>query len=358
MTNFFGCDPTELDDLASRILERMERIRRLIEAIRTLSSSVTWDGPDADGYRARTEATCAQAEQAATELGERARQLQEEAQQQEDASAAHRGEIWEIAVPLMKKFSEMGWKQPSDGPIIVPHPLPPIGLPTQQPGGGITLPQGWPVPPPAPERDEPYALDDVHLQRGRAIREEALGVVPYAGTVQSVMNLHGRAEDGIDHLEGLVAGTVLEEPLAPTIDEMRLAHSVSGAVIGEQSTLGHIAGGVDRTYGSALQTFDEVSAALGEGDAAGAARAAERGAYRHVEASIDTLAAPIAAAPAVLEDMAAHAADHLEHESPAAAGIARGVEDLAAGAGEAWDEASDLEKVYDARRRTVTMPWD
>src|SRR5690625_7941006 len=97
----------------------------------------------------------------------------------------------------------------------------------------------------------------------------------------------------------------------------RIPHHVAGIPLGEKSIPAQALDVVDRQFANVAQTSAEVSSAVGEGDWAGATRAAERGIFRHIDASVDLMTAN--PAPAIAE---------------AAAGAAGSAADIAERSGE------------------------
>ena len=324
MDTFCGCDTETLDDLAERVREGALRLIQLIELLREAAESVDWTGPDADAHRHRTATMAEHGLAAGADLRAKALELRRHAWEQERASeldpgAAVRAELpgdgggegifedpgrW-IGGPMAPAdpldpapglrglpTPPGGWGPWVGGPMAPADPTSPLpSLPTPSGGwgpwiGGPFMPS--PPPPavsgPLPEGEQ-FALDPEIVAEARGDRELALGSVPVAGHIQTALGLHEELGHLNDRLDEAAGGTVFE-PLARVA---RVPHTVTEPVLGEGSTAGQLAGVLDRGWANVLQTGSEVTAAVGEGDLAAAARAGERGLYRSAENSADLL---------------------------------------------------------------------
>ena len=401
MDTFCGCDTETLDDLAERVREGALRLIQLIELLREAGEAVDWTGPDADAHRHRTATMAEHGLTAGADLRAKALELRRHAWEQERASevdpgAAVRAELpgdgggegifadpgrWlggpmEPADPLdplpgLRGLRGLptppgGWGPWIGGPMAPADPTTPLpSLPTPSGGwgpwiGGPFMPS--PPPPavsgPLPEGEQ-FALDPEIVAEARGDRELALGSVPVAGHIQTALGLHEELGHLNDRLDEAAGGTVFE-PLARVA---RVPHTVTEPVLGEGSTAGQLAGVLDRGWANVLQTGSEVTAAVGEGDLAAAARAGERGLYRSAENSADLLTiSPIPAYAESGADLLGEGADAVRGISPEAAAalesaeatVREDVEDLT----DFRETLTDGETWYDARRRYAPMPWD
>lgn len=390
MDTTWGCVPDHLDGLAETIEDAVERLRELIDLLRSTSVTVPWEGADAEGHRARTGAALEAMEAAAVSLEARATELTGHAAEQEAASspqgAAATADLLDILLgPGGAAGRGLGERL---GGREVPEEIAPlIGGPLaapRSPGDAPSVPGGWersplvggpitapgtpggpvigtpPTNPPMPSPDD-LSLDPELLEEAQGYREPAIGAVPVLGTLQGLVSAHGTVGTWYDRAE-----TTLDDAglggLTPVVDAARIPWHAASAVIGEDSITGQVLGGADRKIANVLQTSGELSAALGEGDLAGAVRATEKGVLRDADATVDILAAnPIGAGLGAASGMAGSTADLVEGVSPEAAAGLRTVEDRLAADRERWEDATDLtdpQRVYDARRRGAPMPWD
>ncbi|MBB5831782.1 hypothetical protein [Brachybacterium aquaticum] len=409
MNTFMGCEPEALEDLAERMLEGAERLLELIERLRDASAAVAWTGPDADAHRQRTASVAAQGTRAGAQVQGFAADLQEHAAEQEAASAAEAappsfGGLLRGEMPHRTR-TETGTEGGASGlPGPGRIPLPPLRgrSPLEDPGpwiggpfmhrdtqriaeeleeqlkgfpggpwiGGPLMPPGSPAGGPRPPAEvqgplpegESFALDPEVLAGAEQDRRLAVGGIPVVGTVQTMIGVQAAASRGFDRAE-----QSLEEAgyghLDPVLQAFRLPNRISEMALGEKSVVSQVATGIDKSWANVLQTGDEVSAAVGDGDLAAALRAGERGLHRGAQYSAEMLTAtPLPAIADSGADMLAAGADGARRWSPeAAAGFDRAEAELR-GLGESveqWREDTlDAESWYDRRRRHVPMPWD
>lgn len=401
MDTFCGCDTETLDDLAERVREGALRLIQLIELLREAAESVDWTGPDADAHRHRTATMAEHGLAAGADLRAKALELRRHAWEQERASELDPGAAVRAELPGDRGGKEI-FEEPGrwiGGPMAPADPLDPApglrglrGLPTPPGGWGPwiggpmapadptspvpslpTPPGGWgpwsggpfmPSPPPPvvsgplPEGEQ-FALDPEIVAEARGDRELALGSVPVAGHIQTALGLHEELGHLNDRLDEAAGGTVFE-PLARVA---RVPHTVTEPVLGEGSTAGQLAGVLDRSWANVLQTGSEVTAAVGEGDLAAAARAGERGLYRSAENSADLLTiTPIPAYAETGADLLGEGADAVRGISPEAAAALESAEatvrEDVEGLTDFRETLTDGETWYDARRRYAPMPWD
>lgn len=369
MDTIWGCDPEQMDELVETLVERAERLIRLIELLRDLVATVTWTGPDADAFRESTAAAMEAATAVARRITACGGVLSEEARAQDRASCADgpagvpgpggglavgaglsglvsRGHDLVGRVASGLRGLEEVWDPrllggPLAGPVVGPAP------------GPGQAPAAAPLP-----EDEAYGLDPDRLERAQAFRESVIGEIPYAAEVQSMLSAHTALGNGLDSAEQSLEDNGLGFA-TPLVTLARIPHATSGAMIGENSALGQVAAGIDRSFANVAQTTSEITDALGEGDLAGAARAAERGAYRGVEYGMETLMpSPV---PTFLDATANGVGALADLAEPVHGGTAdalRGVEDLSRHRLEQYERFTDSERVYDARRQYVRLPWD
>ncbi|MGY5763662.1 hypothetical protein ACXET9_00500 [Brachybacterium sp. DNPG3] len=91
MDEIWGCDTDDMLALADRFIEAAERLRRLIELLRSSSTAVAWEGPDADAHRETARSVLADLEGIGAAVGDHGEALDGEAAAQDDASAAESG---------------------------------------------------------------------------------------------------------------------------------------------------------------------------------------------------------------------------------------------------------------------------
>lgn len=377
MNTFYGCDTAALDDLSATIGERAAQLRTVMEGTGQAAAAPAWFGPDGDVFRDEVDKLVERALGVFEWLRELGELLGAEAAEQSACSAADgesgggqgirpalgaellrlvrdlvRGPVSGLASGLKEGFEDglpplpdLGSLGPLIwGPLLPRDPLRP--LPRPQP-----LPDG-----------EEFALDPEILAEAQQDRRVALGALPFIGTAQLAMGIHGgvgrfydRVEEGLE-ASGLGAAT-------PLVSMARIPHHVSGIPLGEKSIPAQALDVVDREFANVTQTSAEVSSAVGEGDWAGATRAAERGIYRHFDASVDLMTAN--PAPAIAEaaaGFAGSAADIAEPFSPAAAEPLRDLEGIVREAGLGLEDGhhwlTDGERYYELRRQYMPLPWD
>lgn len=427
MNIFCGCDPEALTELAERLREKARRLLELIELLRETARAVTWVGPDADAHRRRTDAMAEHGAAVVADLRAAVLAMRRHAWEQERASeadplAAVRAELPGPAGGRSGRegtgfswpdLEGLGLRRPTlledpgpwiGGPFQAEDPtsLVPGLSPLDAPAGGWgpaiagpmqpadpldLLPEGWTPPAPAggwgpwiggplmpptgpvapPERTalpegEEFALDPEILAAAEEDRRFAIGAIPVAGTIQKAMKVHEEIGAFHDGVERSLADAGLEE-LQPLADVTRLPHTLSESLLGEKSTVGQIAEGLDRSWANVLQTGAEVTDAVGQGDWSGAVRAGERGMFRSWGTTADLLTiTPLPAHAETGANLLGDAADATRPVSPAAAdGLDSAAHELrghAERADAAIDSLSDAERWYDTRREMAPMPWD
>ncbi|MFC5296855.1 hypothetical protein [Brachybacterium tyrofermentans] len=427
METIWGCDTVHMDEIAEQVAEKAEQLIELFRLLRGASDTVEWIGPDAEAHRARTHTVTTAGTDLCGILRDLSRRLEEESTQQTTASqvdsdtnplVAVRADITDLlpaplrdkvaganpfagggsgdkpaptsrwGLPLSPEFSpfpelDPGFRDPDATwgvptvPGVTPFPeidpgfRAPLGDPIGFPG--ITGPLGMPALGEPFARQEPYSRPELPdgeeydlspraLENGETVRQEALSYVPGASQAQHLMGLHEQKGNFLDGAE-----QVLEDhgydALLPAVDLARVGQSGTSLLIGENSTIGQAAEGLDMMVANAGQTTVEVSDAVGNGDLEGAIRAGERGVYRNYEglATVAT-ASPMWKIPEVGGDMAGSAADAIEPFSPAAAEPLRSLESTSHDIGDHVngfkDAMLDSENWYDARRRALPLPWD
>lgn len=386
MDTIWGCDTETMDELAAEVVERVERLIALFDALRGASAAVTWTGPDADDHRARTATVARQGADLCGILREHARRLHDESAQQSDASradpfadpgfAVRAGGIDPLRAPFTGtgsataprsgKFTlfpevDPGFRHPIDHEKIAgvwrklnePWSIPPFAGPfvPRLPHHGGELPQS-----------EEYGLTQESLERGELARRTALRGNVYTAGGQAVLDAHTMAGEALDGAEAALIDSGHDE-FTPAVSLARVPLDASSLLIGENSTAAGIVHGVDHLFANYSQAGGEVIDALGEGDLAGAARAMERGGYRHLEALGEmATSGPISEVPGVSADMAGHAADAVEPVSPEAADSLRDLEhahrEIADRVEGVRESVLDSETWYDMRRREAPLPWD
>lgn len=391
MNTFCGCDTETLTDLSSVFGERAGHLAALMDGAAGSVHTTAWFGPDAEDFRDRVDKVVEDAIGLIETIRELGELLRQESSQQTSCSQPDEGAgSWDDALrsmraewpgsvreadisPLMTEPGMRGWGPMIGGPIAMKDPtslldrLPPrpdledlapmIGGPFMAPGPLRPIPRPQPVP-----DGEEFALDPEILADAQKDRRLGLGAVPIVGTVQMAMGIHDGIGRLLDNAEGILEGSGLSFA-TPVVSAARVPHALSGIALGERSVAGQVVDGIDRQLANTAQTTGEVSAAIGDGDWGGAARAAERGLYRHVDVGADVLTATaIPAVGGAVSEIAGSAADVIEPLSPAAAAPLRGVEDTSREFVEdlegGHDWLTDGERYYDLRRQYAPMPWD
>ena len=87
MNAFMGADTDELRSLASGFAEGSERLQALRETAEAFVRAVTWTGPDADEFRVRAVSVLADLSARASDVADRGRALDTEAEEQDSASS-------------------------------------------------------------------------------------------------------------------------------------------------------------------------------------------------------------------------------------------------------------------------------
>ena len=389
MNTIWGCDTETMTELSGDFAAGAEQLQGISARARLARRAVTWFGPDAEEHRSTTEELFERAEQIAEVVRRLAELLGKEATAQDICSAAEGGIdptdplgvramppslVTGSPLPKVAGDPEGRWRPMVGGPLRAEE-MPFVGGPIPTPD----LSDLWPIltrpmepepvfgaplrPSPAPVApDEKYPLDDDHLADAESIRRLALRTVPGGGIAQGILDGHDAVGDLFDGAE-----TVLEEnglgSLTPLVDVARIPHTLTEPVLGEGSMPGQMVTGIDRGIANTLQTGEEVTTALGQGDVAEAARSAERGMHRHVGNTTDLLTAT--AFPTAAQSVS----DVLGTGGDLADGISPGAGDGLHRASDAFQRAHDelqggldtitgAEAAYDLRRQYVPMPWD
>lgn len=379
MDIIWGCDTEDMDELAERIVDGVERLRRLIELLRGTSAAVAWTGPDATAHRERTAVVTGEASDLCGILRDRSQQLHEESVQQTRASRAGRGLAvdpfeavraeWPdhlpggpMRAPDLGGGTPIGFRAPIDFDKVPAFPWP-AGTGKPAPWIGGPFQREDPIDPTRPLPDgAPFGLTEESLAHGERWRRLMMKSNQYTALAQGAMDAHDAVGDGLDRAESALVDSGHEE-FVPVVDAVRVPHDVSSLVLGENSSLGQVTTGIDEVLANGHQTSTEVADALGNGDFSGAAQAGERGLYRHYGALTDIATAnQLPHVPGVAADVAEHGADAIEPISPQAADGLREAGERADAFGDrfegAVDHATDPERWYDARRRYMPMPWD
>lgn len=370
MDTFWGSETESLSDLGAVFGRRAESTRRRINEVGVAVRAVMWVGPDAEEFRRQAEEwteTAIGVVEALRRLGEL---LEGEAEEQERCSAPE-GDGAAPTGPTSpdSPFADSPW------PFLGPPKLR-QGDPSGQ-GGDPSFPSHWgpwvggPLMGPAPWEREPFPplpdgedllLDPAAVEDGAGIRRGLVRMIPGGGPIQALPGLH-ESVGGV--LDGAQRG--LEEHglgrLAPVLAPFRVSHALSSVAVGEESVLVNTLDGVDRSIGNLLQTGDEVSTAIGEGDLGGAAGALERGAYRHTEVFGDLLTTTsVPALAGATADVLDVGADTTELFSPEAAEPLREAQHAAEQLGTDWEAGrealTDTGRLYAMRREHMPMPWD
>ncbi|PMC74438.1 hypothetical protein [Brachybacterium sp. UMB0905] len=395
MNTFWGSDTDALTTVSETFEHAAERLGDLTTTLTDTAHTVPWIGPDADDWRTLHDRMMEKTREVGREIARLARRLFEESREQEECSRADGsgdGSPTRGAPPPERDFGNQpftwpprpgfmpreaqGQRDPLDlptifGPMIHPDPirlgekLRDLPLPSLKEVWGPFQHEPLPGEPPPREpvpRDDQYALDPEVLEQAQKGRRKLLGAIPLAGTAQWLLPGHeivGQALDGVERgLENAGLGV-----LTPALTGPKMMHSLSGIAIGERSTFAQVVEGMDHGFAGALQTTQELSEAVGERDAAAAARTLERGMYRQAGSGAEILTA--FAAPAVIGgagEMIGHTADVVEVASPQAAAplhrTAEEMESVASFLEEGRDRITDAQAAYELRRTYVPLPWD
>lgn len=352
--------------------------------------AVEWFGPDAEDHRRRTEEMVEVVIGLVEKIRELGELLGEEAEEQEfcsrsETAPAPEGDPLGIRatppwvpgddepVPSLSGPGRGGWGPMIGGPFAAKDPfaladrlpqLPDLGDLGPWIGGPLIAEdplRAIPAPRPLPEGEE-FSLDPEILAEAGQDRRLALGAIPVAGQVQTLMGVHAGTEGFLDRAEQNLEESGLGV-LTPALSAARVPHTVGGAILGEKSVLGQTIDGIDDGIANLMQTSEEVSTAIGDGDVAGAIRAGERGIYRHTGAVADIVTAtPVPALGETASELIGLGADAAEVINPEAAAPLREAEQIVRDAGLSWeqgvDRLTDAEGYYDLRRKYLTTPWD
>jgi len=380
MDTFCGCDTAALDDLSSIVGERAAHLGAVMEGAAQVAAATDWFGPDGQCFREQVDELIEKARDLFERLRELGELLREESAEQNACSQPDgQGGTWRdglraLRAELPRLVSELGLS-PSvlGGPFMMKDPigfvdrlppLPDLGSLGPLIGGPLLRRDPLrPLPPPQPlPEGEDFALDPELLDEAQQDRRVMLGALPFIGTAQLAMGIHGGVGRFYDRVEETLEASGLGAA-TPLVSAARIPHHVSGIPLGEKSIPAQALDVVDRQLANVAQTSAEVSSAVGEGDWAGATRAAERAIYRHIDASVDLMTAN--PGPAIAEaaaGFAGSAADITEPFSPAAAEPLRDVEttmrDAGAGLEDGHHWLTDGERYYDLRRQYAPLPWD
>ncbi|ASK67233.1 hypothetical protein CFK39_14230 [Brachybacterium avium] len=387
MNTFWGCETEHLTELSTIFDTRAVRLRALIQRALLCARAADWIGPDAEEHHRCTEDLAETVILLVEKLRKLGELLGKEAQEQDlcsqpdDVTRLGGDPLGVRATPpwVQDEFDRLPslqgsrWKdlQPRiAGPFMAEDPtelLPDLPsfdeLDPVIAGPIMAEDPPWATPPsrPLPEGED-FALDPEILAAAQDRRELALGEVPAVGTAQTLMSVHESIGDGFDRVE-----LKLEDngygAFVPAVSLARLPHEVSGAVLGEHSVLDQTFSAIDRGVANVTQTSDEVLTAAGDGDAAGAFRAFERGAFRQVGVSADLLT--VSALPAAADttsDLIGTSADLVEpfnaHSAEALRTAEQSVREVGLGWERGQEQLTDPEFYYDLRRRYLPAPWD
>ncbi len=404
MNTFWGCDTESMTDLSALYGDHAGTLQTLGRTAGMTARLVDWFGPDAEEHRDATEKTI----ETLISLAETIRRLGEllgtEAEEQDEASSAEGTSVYGQCpsddpgdllsgirtAPPRGPIQGKGrnplqpldpktpwWQQPIGGPVHIMDPEVQRAITKALKGlakdfdqvrpliGGPFMPQWEPPQPqidgPLPE-GESFDLDPELLRRSSEQRAMATGALPIIGTVQSVMDLQQSTEGRAERWEQALVDHGLEE-LAPLTNIVGFSDASMTMLLGKDSAAGQMFDGLDRMWANTQQTGGEALSSLADGDLAGAARAVERGGYRHADALADVLtASPLPAMATGSADMADYVANGVEYVSPEAAENMREGASIVRESGERYqqfhDDITDGETWYDRRRRYAPLPWD
>lgn len=393
MNSFWGCDTETMDDLSAMFGERAGLLSAVIDRAAGTVRVATWFGPDAEDHRLRMEDVVETADALIELLRRLGELLGEESAEQSTASSTEGSSAGGAApaggdplgvratppwVTSGRRFGGLSSRRVTDwgplvgGPLMEEDPLAGRGPVSPLPalkdigpmlGKPLTRQVAGMIPPPSPlPEGEGFALDPVILEEAQGDRRLALGAVPVLGSLQSLMGVHAGIGAGFDRGERMLEENGLGA-FTPALDVLRLPHTVSEVFLGEKSVMGQVTSGIDRGIANGIQTTEEISSAIGEGDWSGALRAGERGAYRQADVTADLLTAtPVPAAAESLSSVLGTGGDLVEPLSPEAAARLHGAERTVGELGQGWegtqDHLTDGERYYDLRRQYAPLPWD
>ncbi|MFC0674113.1 WXG100 family type VII secretion target [Brachybacterium hainanense] len=366
MDEFFGCIPEQMRDMDERIRDGAERLRELWEGLRRHSTSLAWAGADADSFRDAARALVQQGSVIASRLEELGTELDQQAADQDAASAPDGGSgSWMPEILMTPPL-------PGTGPGLLGGPMMP--LPGQmsrirRTADGVrdrihdVLRAPSPVDPASLRHEPALEYRQSHLDTAGTIRSEAIGLVPGAGAVQSLMELQASSEDLFDRGESWLVEHGHGE-LVPALRVLRTPVDTTGAVLGEDSVLGQTARGLDQSIANLSQTTADVGGSLVDGDLAGAARELEYGALRDWE-NRSLLMVPdvvdpwLGAGESVLET-GIGVSDQLgiDPVTDALTGAHEGLGAMREGIQDTRDSLTDPQVLLRARRRYAPAPWD
>lgn len=386
MNTFWGSETEAVTELSAEFATSAGQLEAVITATARAVHAAAWFGPDAVDHRRRTDEVVDTVIRLAEKLRKLGTLLEQEATEQDvcsqpetapglagDPLGVRMAPPWvpdpAVGFPPLRGKGDMEWGPMIGGPFMHPDPpslvdhLPDLEELWPMIGGPFMRQDPSPLPStrPLPEGEE-FALDPETLAEAQLDRKLGLGAIPVVGAVQTLMGVHSgmgkvfdRTEQNLEEV-GLGAFT-------PAVSVMRLPHTLSSAILGSDSVPGQVISGIDQGLANVMQTSEEVSSAIGDGDLAGVVRAGERGMYRHAGAMADIFAAtPVPALSRTASEVIGTGADLVEPLSPEAAAPLRAAEQASLEFGQAWqhgvDEITDPERYYDLRRQYLPTPWD
>lgn len=387
MNTFWGSDTVALTELSAEFSTDAAQLGAVITAAARTVHATAWFGPDAEDHRRSTDEAVDTVIRLVEKLRELGELLEGEASEQDvcsrpDTAQGPAGDPlgvratppWipdpAVGLPPLQGSGDTGWGPMIGGPLMHPDPQRLVdGLPDLDELwpmiGGPFMRQDplrpIPAPHPLPEGEE-FALDPEILAEAQLDRKLALGAIPVVGTAQTLMGVHSGMGKIFDRAEQNLEETGLGA-FAPTVSVMRIPHTISGPVLGSDSVPGQVISGIDQGIANVMQTSEEVSSAIGDGDLAGIVRASERGMYRHAGAMADILTAtPVPAMSRTASELIGTGADLVESVNPEAAAPLRAMEQSTLEFGQQWqlglDGITDPERYYDLRREYLPTPWD
>lgn len=388
MNTFWGCEPEALTELSAAYGAGAARMRHLIDKIVEALRSTDWQGPDADEHRLRTAGAVEMMTDLIGAFRKLEKLLRQEAAEQTACSRAEAGSEraddplgvraappWvsgPVDLPRLSGAGPQSWGPMIGGPFAAKDPfavadrlprLPDLGDIGPMIGGPFMSTDPQPIPAPRQVAEGPeFGIDPEILAEAQQTRRVTLGAIPAVGTAQMLMGAHAAVGDTFDRTEQNLQESGLGA-LTPVVSLARVPHSVAGIALGEKSVLGQATSGVDASIANTMQTSDEISAAIGDGDLAGVVSAGERGMFRQAGVTADVLTAtPVPALTESTADVFGAGAHVVETVSPEAAAPLREVEQASREAGESWESGrgrlTDAERYYDTRRQYAPMPWD
>jgi uncharacterized protein YukE len=358
MPTFLGCDPVQLGDTALLLENHADDVTAQT-ALLDQAADLAWEGADADRFREDLDALRTGTMDLTSALESMARQLREEADQQEQASRADPTGIRRIPGNPLDKARHL-WALPA-----------PFSAPAINRGFARWRERMPQISPSAvPDSDGEPWISPEEIEDASHIRHLAVGKIPGAKWVQTAVDVHTDIGHGIDEAEHAAQDLGIDEELSPVLGLARGVHGVTGHAVGQDdSIVGTILGDADVAVANTGRTIRGMTDAVMDGDPGGVAAALETGLVYNSAVGNDVALELLtnhrsSLAPAHwIGSGAQYLADGTEGHVPEAVTdylrtTGRNAEAGADTADEFADFVTDPEAMLESRRENLSLPWD